>query len=148
MRLAPLFLALTAATLVLGGCANQKEPAEHALAKAEASLREAIASRKSAMDAAMAAARTEWADLCTSVPQMVDAIHSRVGTLTQSRRLPKNLTQSTLDAAKSSLDNLKATWSEASAEFASGNATAAVEKAKAAKAKGEEVLQQLGMSNS
>jgi hypothetical protein len=40
MRSAMLFAILAAASLALAGCANQKEPAEHAFAKVESSLAE------------------------------------------------------------------------------------------------------------
>jgi hypothetical protein len=51
-----------------------------------------------------------------------------------------------LDAAKGGLESMKSTWTEATAAFTGGNAIDAVAKAKAVKAKGEELLKQLGMS--
>lgn len=110
------------------------------------SLKAAVAAKKSEAEAAMAAAATEWSSLSADVPKMVEAIQSRVDILGKSKKLPKNVSQEAFDAAKSGLDSMKSLWAEASSAFTSGDAVNAVDKAKGVKAKGEEVLKLLGMS--
>ncbi|MEO8062749.1 MAG: hypothetical protein ABI821_08360 [Pseudomonadota bacterium] len=110
------------------------------------SLKEAVAARKSEVEAAMAAATAEWGSLSADVPKMVEAIQSRLDILGKAKKLPKSLSQEAFDSAKSGLDSMKSMWAEASSAFTSGDAVNAVEKAKGVKAKGEEVLKLLGMS--
>jgi hypothetical protein len=110
------------------------------------SLKDAAAAKKTEMVAATAAATTEWGALSADLPNMVAAIKSRVDVLSGSKRLPKNITQSSFDSAKAGLDMINNTWTEATAAFGSGNAVDAVAKAKMVKEKGAEVLKLLGMS--
>jgi chromosome segregation ATPase len=112
------------------------------LQEAVGTLQTAIASGKQQFEAAT----EEWTALNTDVPQMVQAIQSRVDTLSSSRKLPKNVSQEAFDSAKSGLETMKATWNEASAAFSEGKPTEAAEKARTVKAKGQEVLAALGMS--
>lgn len=112
------------------------------LTKAVESLKTAIASGKEQFDYAT----TEWVSLSADVPKMVEAIQSRVDTLSSSKRLPKNVSKEAFDGAKSGLESMKATWAEASAAFNDGKPSEAAEKARAVKAKGAEVLASLGMT--
>jgi hypothetical protein len=107
------------------------------------SFKTAIASGKEQFEAASA----EWNSLSTDVPNMVSAIQSRVDMLSKSKRLPKNVSQDAFNSAKSGLDSMKSQWNEASAAYMDGKAAEAVEKARAVKAKGTEVLATLGMSS-
>ena len=194
MRIAKVILAIAAATLLITGCARQKNEATKTLSAIETSvsalkedgtkyapvayqgvestlamlkdslakedyksvlagtpelskavdtLKTAIASGKQQFEAAT----EEWAALNSAVPQMVEAIQSRVDTLSSSKRLPKNVSKEAFDGAKSGLDWMKSAWSEASAAFTEGKPGDAVEKARAVKAKGEEVLASLGMGS-
>jgi hypothetical protein len=113
------------------------------LNKAVDSLKTAIASGKEQFEAASA----EWNSLSTDVPKMVEAIQSRVDILSSAKKLPKNVSQEAFNSAKSGLDMMKAQWNEANGAFMEGKAAEAVEKAKAVKAKGAEVLAALGMSS-
>jgi hypothetical protein len=113
------------------------------LNKAVDSLKTAIASGKEQFEAASA----EWNSLSTDVPKMVEAIQSRVDILSSAKKLPKNVSQEAFNSAKSGLDMMKAQWNEANGAFMEGKAAEAVEKAKAVKARGAEVLAALGMSS-
>jgi hypothetical protein len=115
------------------------------LTTAIASLKSTAEGKKAEMQAAVAAATTEWTGLAADLPQMVEAIQSRVTTLSASKKLPKNVPQESFDSAKSGLDMMKSTWTEATTAFSSGNVMDAVAKAKMVKDKGTEVLQLLGM---
>ena len=134
MRIAKMFVAFSAVALVLAACANQKEPAEKAVAQIESalaefradaekyaaeelkgvddsigklksglankdykavvtaspsvasavtSLKDTVAKAKIDAEAVMAAAQAEWGELSASVPQLVEAIQTRVDTLSK-----------------------------------------------------------------
>jgi hypothetical protein len=188
-------LAVAAAALVLTACANQKEPAEKAVAQVEASLatfkgdaekyaadelrgveesiarlkgelasknykavvmqtpnvastvaalKDTVAKKKAEADEMLAAAQQEWTDLSTSVPEMVTRLQAKVDSLSKSRKLPKGLDKAGFESAKTEFEALKSSWAEAGAEFSSGMVADAVRRARAAKAKGEELLQKFG----
>lgn len=198
MRIAKMYVALTAITLVLAACANQKEPAEKAVAQVESalaefradaekyaaeelksvdesvaklkanlaskdykavvtgapsvnsavtSLKDTVAKAKIDAEAVMAAAQAEWGELSTAVPQMVEAIQSRVDTLSKSRKLPANVDKATFETIKTDFEQVKTDWTSAGSQFASGAAADAVRTARAARAKGEEILVKLGMKS-
>lgn len=90
-------------------------------------------------------AAAEWTTYASDLPKMVEAIQSRVSTLSASRKLPKGMDAAGLDAARSGLEAMKTMWTDATAAFSGGNAIDAVAKARTAKAKGEELLKLLGM---
>jgi hypothetical protein len=113
------------------------------LTKAVDSLKTAIASGKQQFEAASA----EWDSLTADVPLMVAAIQSRVDSLSESRRLPKDLSKEAFEGAKAGLDSMKSMWNDASMAFTNGKPSEAVEMGKAVKAKGQEVLAALGMSS-
>lgn len=188
-------LAVVAAALVMTACANQKEPAEKAVAQIEASLasfkddaekyagddfrgveesvaklkgelasqnykavvmqapnvrssvaalKDTVAKKKADAEEMLAAAQQEWTDLSASVPDMVTKLQAKVDSLTKSRKLPKGLDKAGFDSAKSEFEALKSSWAEAGAEFSSGMVADAVRRARAAKAKGEELMQKFG----
>jgi archaellum component FlaC len=187
--------ALVAASALLPGCANQKEPAEKAVAQIEASLTEVqadaerfaadelngvreqvanlktelsnqnykavvmqtptvssniaalkdtVAKKKAEAEEMLAAAQQEWTELNASVPALVTQIQEKVDSFAKSRRVPKGLDKASFETAKQEFEALKTSWAEAGADFSSGMAADAVRRARAAKAKGEELLQKLG----
>lgn len=107
-------------------------------------LKATVAANKAEAEANLAAAQAEWSELTASVPPMVDALQKRVDTLTKTRKLPKDMDQAAFDAARNGFEQLKTSWTEASADFAGGKAAEALRKARAAKARGQELLDQLG----
>ena len=114
------------------------------LQKAVASLNDAVASGKEHARAALAAAKNEWATLNTEVPKMVENIQTRVDELSK-KKIRFKVSKEELESAKSGLEWMKTEWAEATEASSSGLITAAAEKAKAVKAKGEEVQKTLGM---
>lgn len=109
-----------------------------------ATLQQTVSDRKAQAQAAMAAASEKWKSLSAEVPDMLTAIQSRVDMLSQSRRLPKNLTTQSFQAAKEGLESMQTTWAEATSAFGSGQPNDAVAKGQAVKDKGAEVLKLLG----
>ena len=79
------------------------------------------------------------------MPQMVEALQSRVDTLSKSRKLPSGVDKATFESVKTDFETVKTEWTDASSEFASGMAADAVRKARNAKTKGETILARLGM---
>jgi hypothetical protein len=86
-----------------------------------------------------------WEEMQGGLPNMVEAIQSRVDILSKSRRLPAGLDKATFENAKASLDTAKQTWSEATSAFGGGNLMDAVNKATAVKEKAAEIMAALGM---
>jgi hypothetical protein len=114
------------------------------LQKAVASLKDAVVAGKAQAKAALAAAKSEWANLNTEVPEMVHNIETRVDELSK-RKVRFKVSKEELESAKSGLEWMKSEWAEATAASSSGEEIVAAEKAKAVKAKGEEVKKTLGM---
>ena len=190
MRTTNILAALLAVALT--ACANQKEPAEKAVAQVEASLaqfradaeqyatdelkgvdesitrlkeelnyktvvmqtptvastvaalKDTVARKKAEAEEMLAAAQAEWTELNASVPEMVSKLQAKMDSLDKSRRMPKGLDKAGFEAAKQDFENLKSSWAEAGAEFSSGMAADAVRRARAAKAKAEELMQKIG----
>lgn len=116
------------------------------LTSAISGLKDAAEAKKAEAEAALAKAKDAWGPMSAEVPKMVEAIQSRVDSLSKSHRLPKGVTKDGLAAAKSGLDSLKSTWGEAASASTSGDFTTAVSKAQAVKDKATEMMKALGMS--
>ena len=108
-------------------------------------LKNAAAVKKAEAEAALAKAKDEWAAASADLPKMVEAIQSRVNTLSKSRSLPAGVTKDGLASAKSGLDGLKSTLSDATNAATSGDFTAAMAKAEELKAKAAEIMKSIRM---
>jgi peptidoglycan hydrolase CwlO-like protein len=86
-----------------------------------------------------------WTDLDQGLPKMMESIKSRVGILSQSKKLPANLTKEKFEEAKSGLDNALKEWETAQESFKGGKLAEAVAKGNTVKEKAVQVLQLLGM---
>ena len=114
------------------------------LDKAVASLKDAVAAGKKHAAAALAAAKSEWENLNNEVPKMIETIQARVDE--QSKKTFRiKVSKEELESAKSGLEWMKTEWAEATAAVNSGKQIVAAEKARAVKAKGEEVQKTLSM---
>ena len=114
------------------------------LDKAVNSLKDAIDSGKKHAAAALAAAKSEWANLNTEVPKMIEDIQTNVDAQSK-KKIRFKVSKEELESAKSGLEWMKSEWAEATAALNSGKQITASEKARAVKAKGEEVRKTLGM---
>jgi hypothetical protein len=119
-----------------------------AMSSAISGLKDAAEAKKADAEAALAKAKDAWGPMSTDVPKMVDAIQSRVDTLSKSHHLPKGVTKDSLASAKSGLDSMKSSWSDASNAASSGDFTTAVSKGQAVKDQASDVMKSLGMSAS
>jgi len=86
-----------------------------------------------------------WTNLDQGLPKMMEAIKSRVGILSKSKKLPANMTKEKFEEAKSGLDNALKDWETAKESFKGGKLAEAVTKGNTVKEKAVQVLQLLGM---
>lgn len=114
------------------------------VASTVAALKESVARKKAEAEEMLAAAQAEWTELSASVPELVTRLQAKVDSLTRSRKLPQGLDKASFENAKQEFEGLKSSWAEAGAEFGSGMVADAVRRARAAKAKGEELMQKFG----
>lgn len=116
-----------------------------ALADAKGLL-DKVAALKTAAEEKRTALNKSWTDLSAGLPGVVESIKSRVDILSQAKKLPKELSAESFDAAKTGLDMMNQTWKEAADAFGGGNLIDAVAKAETVKAKAAEVMGLLGMA--
>jgi hypothetical protein len=110
-------------------------------------LEDVADNKKAEADAALAKAKDQWGPMSTDVPKMVDAIQTRVDTLSKGH-LPKGVTKDKVASAKSGLDSMKSSWADASNAAATGDFTTAVSKGQAVKDQAADLMKSLGMSSS
>ena len=117
--------------------------------KAALSDAQAIPGKVTEMLASLKAKKDEltntWTNLDQGLPKMMESIKSRVGILSQSKKLPANLTKEKFEEAKSGLDNALKEWETAKESFKGGKLAEAVTKGNTVKEKAVQVLQLLGM---
>jgi hypothetical protein len=127
--------------------------AKESLAKkdyaAATSAATSVAAKAKDLAAAAAAKKDEltksWEGLSGGMPQMLDAIKSRVDILSKSKKLPANLDKEKFEGAKSGLAEVTAMWDEANKSFKEGNIADAHAKATTVKEKASEIMTTLGM---
>lgn len=109
----------------------------------------ALATRASAVAAAATAKKAElansWEAMSAGLPQMVEAVRSRIDILSKSKKLPANVTKEKFEAAKAGLAEATKGWDDATAAYKGGNVTDAMAKADTVKKKTVEALEALGM---
>jgi len=86
-----------------------------------------------------------WTELSQGLPKMVEAIQSRVDILSQSKKLPANLTAEKFEQAKSGLAAAKEEWAKALESFNKGMPAEAIAMANSVKKKAVEVMEILGL---
>jgi len=111
-------------------------------------LKTAAAAKQAEVEAALAKAKEEWGRASADLPKMIDAIQSRVNTLSKSHKLPAGVTKDGLASAKSGVDSLKSWLADATSAAGSGDFSAAMAKAQEIKAKASEIMQSLKMASS
>ena len=108
-----------------------------------------LANRAKEVAAAAAAKKGEltksWEEMSVGLPKMVDAVKSRVDILSQSKKLPANVSKEKFEAAKAGLAEATKGWEDATAAYKGGNVADAVAKADVVKKKTVEALEALGM---
>lgn len=132
--------ALLLLAMVLGACGGAPEPANKAIADAEAAK---------AAQAAHAANVTEnWNTLSTEVPDMVNAVNARVDSLARTKKFPDGMNAASFESTRAAAGEMTKSWQKALGAFANNNMEEAVNSAQVAKQMGTEVMNQLGMTPS
>ena len=93
------------------------------------------------------ALNSQWTAVAAQVPQTLSAIEARLATIKKAHKLPKGVTKDAVAAANAGLADLKSSWADATSAFGSGNLQGALDKAKAVKAKADEIAAQLGIGS-
>jgi hypothetical protein len=92
----------------------------------------ALSDRAKDVASAAAAKKTEltktWENLSAGMPQVVETIKGRVDILSQSKKLPPNMTADKLAEAKSGLGEITEQWTAATEAAKGGNLTDAISK--------------------
>jgi hypothetical protein len=113
-----------------------------------ASLKQTVDSQQATADAELAKTKQQWRTLNDEVPKLVTAIQTQVDTLSKGRRLPKGLTKTKLEAAKTDAASLGTQWTDAVTTVTSGDYSGAVTKGQAVREKATSMMQELGMKSS
>ncbi len=88
----------------------------------------------------------KWSILSAGVPKMVEALQSRVDILSQSKKLPANITTDKFTEAKSALASVKEDWNKAQESFKAGKVNDAVAVGTSVKDKLVKAMEALGMT--
>lgn len=101
------------------------------------------------MNAAVAASKANlaknWAELSGGVPEMLEAIKSRLDTLKAGKRLPKTLDKAKLEGAEKHYEIAATIWDVAKSFFSEGNIADATAMAESAKEDAVEAMKFLDM---
>lgn len=87
----------------------------------------------------------EWTSMSEGLPKTLEAIKSRVDILSQSKKLPANVSADNLETAKTALTSATAEWTKAQDNFKSGAMGDAVAAAKTVKENAVKALEALAM---
>jgi hypothetical protein len=88
----------------------------------------------------------EWTTLNNEVPKSVEAIQTRVDTLSKGK-LPKGVTKENVETAKTDLETVKTQWADASAAASAGKTAEATEKGRTVQAKVNELKSTLAITD-
>jgi hypothetical protein len=109
----------------------------------------AITDKVKEMNAAVAARKENlarnWAEISLGVPEMLEAIKSRLDTLKASKRLPKTLDKAKLEGAEKHYEIAATIWDVAKSFFSEGNIADATAMAESAKEDAVEAMKFLDM---
>lgn len=86
-----------------------------------------------------------WTSMSAGLPETLEAIKSRVDTLSQSKKLPANVPPEKLDVAKTALASATADWSKAQDSLKSGATADAVASVKTVRENAVKALEALAM---
>jgi len=98
-----------------------------------------------AIEAKKAELSKGWETMSAGMPQMLDAIKTKLDALAKVKKLPANLDKAKVEMAKTGYDAAATMWEEAKAAFSGGNLADAMNKAMTVKDKAVEAMTNLGM---
>jgi len=110
---------------------------------------QALPAKISALSSAIAAKKAEmaqtWATLSAGLPQVIEAIKSRVEILAKAKKLPAGMDAAKLDTVKADLASITQAWGDATTAAGASDVAGAMAKAAMVKSKAAEALGLLGM---
>ena len=86
-----------------------------------------------------------WEDMSAGIPQMLDAVKSRLDILSKAKKLPAGLDRDKLAALNAGYDEVAKQFQEAKDAAGAGNLSKAIEAGNAIKQKGMEIATTLGL---
>ena len=111
---------------------------------------QALPARITALGAAISAKKaeltTQWNTMSAGIPKLVEALSSRVDTLSKSKGLPKGITKETVSAAQSGLASATQTWQAATSAASSGDLATAMRQANDVKTRVVDLMKSLNMT--
>jgi hypothetical protein len=118
--------------------------------KAALSEAQAVSGKVKELVDAMKAKKDEatktWTSLSEGIPKMIEAIESRIGILSKSKKLPAGITADKFAEAKSGLASTKDEWTKALESSKAGNTVEAAAMANSVKEKAVKAMEALGMT--
>ncbi len=88
----------------------------------------------------------KWTALDTGIPKMLESLQSRVDILSQSKKLPANISAEAFTQVKSALVSAKDEWNKAKETYKTGKVADAVKMGTAVKDKLVKAMETLGMT--
>jgi len=87
-----------------------------------------------------------WTSLSGGIPKMIEALESRIGILSKSKKLPANISADKFAEAKAGLASAKEEWAKAQESSKAGNTAEAASLGNSVKAKAAKAMEALGMN--
>lgn len=110
---------------------------------------QALPARITALSAAISAKKaeltTQWNAMSAGIPKLMEALSSRVATLSKSKGLPKGITKETVSAAQSGLATATQDWQAATSAASSGDLATAMRQANDVKTRVVDLMKSLNM---
>lgn len=110
---------------------------------------QALPARITALGAAISAKKaeltTQWNAISAGIPKLMEALSTRVDTLSKSKSMPKGITKETVSAAQSGLASATQNWQAATSAASSGDLATAMRQANDVKTRVVDLMKSLNM---
>lgn len=110
---------------------------------------QALPARITALGAAISAKKaeltTQWNAMSAGIPKLMEALSTRVDTLSKSKSMPKGITKETVSAAQTGLASATQNWQAATSAASSGDLATAMRQANDVKTRVVDLMKSLNM---
>jgi hypothetical protein len=111
---------------------------------------QALPARITALSAAISSKKaeltTQWNAMSAGIPKLIEALSTRVDTLSKSKGTPKGITKETVTAAQSGVATAKQDWQAATSAASSGDLATAMRQANDVKTRVVDLMKSLNMT--
>jgi hypothetical protein len=111
---------------------------------------QALPARITALSAAISSKKaeltTQWNAMSAGIPKLIEALSTRVDTLSKSKGTPKGITKETVTAAQSGVATAKQDWQTATSAASSGDLATAMRQANDVKTRVVDLMKSLNMT--